>query len=887
MERKAHLFAREYDVALLATVRRFVTAIGLALTALPCMALHAGADTAFGSNSIAIVPTPGISNGASSTTRALVDAANKATIVTFRGNGFAVARLLPDGAADPAFNSGVARVVDVGMAMSAVGFDAAGRLMFVGGVSTPQGTTIVLCRLTVDGNLDLSFGDSGRRSVIVSLSDLGLPVEAQWEQVVPRTSGGFLLVGGLNVVAFDATGALDTRMWERGAFRSVMYPVEPPFATERRVLAARSDDSLVVAEPAVPFGTYVVKRMLPDGSVDAAFGNAIVALASAVPQLAQFDAQGRMYFLLQCQISCANYAVARILADGSLDTGYGAGGYAVQSMSNQLGLPKALGVAADGRAVIVARYRPQVGVAEATFRLFNANGEAAPSFGGRGVTRVEPFGYGYTGFIASAAVFNATNDRLLIAGRVSEGPDIAAIRLRLAFTHQILVTNALTAPAQPKYGELVRFSVDVDGDQGRPTGLFKMRVNGADYICERTLYDISATADHSETCSSDLTPAGAVTTSLEFAGDDFFLSTILPGPVTQISRARFDIVLTPSPQTPQLPKDVFPLALAARVPYVMYAPVTGQFEITDGVTGCSIPAATYAAPFLAACDISIMSPGHVRLFVRHVGDANFESVTNGEVFVDIAPAVLTSALVDAATGHVYSTTIATDDPHCGVKAIYFGSSFDPAIPPGAMRARARNGQHGLRTVAECTPGFSGSVSVVAQTGAAPLAAAWVRDAVSGWHRVAAINQTVSIPFIDNGTNDVESDSGHVLLDLIPESEATEAKCSFEVLTSVPDGQARILLMAAAGYSYSSIYSSPEWVWSVMYDWFYRLTCPSCVGELDINGDGRFDISDALVIARHYRGLSPAEATTTIVPAQSPAGMRTRAQAQAYLANGCK
>ncbi len=894
-----HWSSRHCAITIL-RLSNFVASTIALLVLEPALATHPGVDNTYGSNGFASVDTGVFSpNARFDATYVAGDATGGVAVATVSDSSFAVTRLLAAGTADPGFNGGVARVVDTGIArMTALGIDAMGRTLLSGTEYDTGQTVVIVYRLTAAGALDQTFGVSGRLRTIlpINVADQGV-VPTQPSVLVARPGGGFFIVLGKGgVAAFNASGGLDSTFWSQGVFTTSLVQIGPHVSSYSSVLAVDGTGRIYTALPQAPIGRHLIGRVLPNGSSDGSYGGVVEAPSTGSPELAKFDAQGRMYFLNFNYFGGASYSLVRVGTDGQLDTTYGTGGYAAQTASFPYDGAVDLDVAADGRVIVAARYSNQASSAILTFRLFDASGALVPGFGGRGFTRFEQSGYGPTDVLVKRARFNLGNDRMLAFGTSSNGTGIRAVRLQLAFVHRFSASSPQAQPTSAMYGDNVQYSVTVVGDQGRPSGYLDLRLtNGTQLLCSEFVSPTGGVPEFTAGCRSDRSPTGAFTTEFQFAGDDLYVPATFPGPSAQIRRARFSLYLVPHPSLPQQPpKDSFEVGVYAFADNTSHqtiaAPVAGEFEITDGVSACRVQAAQYGyGSGGARCRIALATPGSVRLYGRHLGDPNFEVDVNGERFVVVAPPTLTRTLEDDISSTRLLATVSSGDALCGIKYAYVDAEPDPALPPAAQRAFARNGMFFVRTVDSCQAGFAGSLQVEAVAPSAPLSAAWVRDASNGWQRVAAVNQRVEVPFVDNGLNDLYpvTPAGDVALRFIPETAVRDDQCVFDVYPATADVHGRGLLMLAAGFRYSAILASLGANANRFDSWWERVSCASCQQELDLNGNGQLDIADALVLARRYAGLTPSQATANVIPDVAEVGNRSAAEAQAFIAAGCR
>ena len=183
-------------------------------------------DPTFAGDGVAEVAFQGTSSAA---TALLLDADGKIVLAgtSYDGGGetgFAVARLLADGAPDPAFGGGDGRAaaLPAGLSMPSV-YDAAlqpdGRIVVAGGAAVAGGEpTPTVLRFTADGAFDPTFGAGG-----LALTDL--PFNGGiWEAVALQADGRIITAGLIGIPGgsksiigrFAADGRLDTTFGPAG-----------------------------------------------------------------------------------------------------------------------------------------------------------------------------------------------------------------------------------------------------------------------------------------------------------------------------------------------------------------------------------------------------------------------------------------------------------------------------------------------------------------------------------------------------------------------------------------------------------------------------------------------------------------------------------------------
>ena len=287
---------------------------------------------------------------------------------------FTLTRLLPDGAPDPAFagDGTVAgepgdpfRVLSVAVQpdgkVLAGGFAICGRMC----------TASVLARFNPDGTADTSFGDAGR--VTLTADETG-PVFA-----LAVDDEGRIVAGGqtrpvgsadfddFSVVRYLPTGALDPSFGVDGRVRRDVRGGSDVVSS----LALQPDGAIVVGgtsfEPdqnAPTNPAFAVARLLADGSPDPGFGQDGTALADVHVDDVSQEALASLAVAPDGAILAAGHldadgvspvmAVVRWRADGSLDEAFGSGGVA-EWQGARVSQASSLAVQPDGRLVVAGR----------------------------------------------------------------------------------------------------------------------------------------------------------------------------------------------------------------------------------------------------------------------------------------------------------------------------------------------------------------------------------------------------------------------------------------------------------------------------------------------------------------------------------------------------
>jgi uncharacterized delta-60 repeat protein len=254
--------------------------------------------------------------------------------------------------------------------------DPAGRILLAGsreycppcGKSIPRLSETVVGRLLPDGHPDPSFGKNG---AVGTHADLGLqPTGSFGEEslepigILATVDGGTAVAAGKLLLRLDPAGALDPGFDKDGV-------AEVKGSTAG--LISEPDGSIVVASTLTE-ATYIGKgevfasRFRADGTPDPGFGDggaARLPLPADATASAIVSAPGGRLLVAgelspgeDCRGRCTpSPFLARLLADGQIDTTYDGDGIAILPLPPNEGLSalgiSALVVAADGKALVV------------------------------------------------------------------------------------------------------------------------------------------------------------------------------------------------------------------------------------------------------------------------------------------------------------------------------------------------------------------------------------------------------------------------------------------------------------------------------------------------------------------------------------------------------
>jgi uncharacterized delta-60 repeat protein len=284
---------------------------------------------------------------------------------------FLVARYTPTGAPDSSFGSGGKVRTDFGGSFErawAVLTQADGKIVVVGDGSAagPQTLDFVLARYNGDGSLDGGFGTDGKVVTTFEPDSLDTAQAAVLQPdgkiVVAGRSRKIGVGGRLGLARYLPDGGLDASFGDDGL---VVTPVTP--AMFPTALALQPDGKLLSG--GWNGQTSVLVRHNSDGSLDLSFdgdGVLIGGLGLSIARDVALQPDGR--------ILVADGSIVRLNADGSLDSTFGDGGTARATFGAE-----ALAVQADGKIVVSGTFYTPTDGDFAVARLTSA-GQPDPRF---------------------------------------------------------------------------------------------------------------------------------------------------------------------------------------------------------------------------------------------------------------------------------------------------------------------------------------------------------------------------------------------------------------------------------------------------------------------------------------------------------------------------
>jgi uncharacterized delta-60 repeat protein len=317
-----------------------------------------------------------------------------------------------DGELDPSFGNGGVVMTDFNNSTdlaNAVALQSDGKLVAAGTTYTGNDFSdedFAIARYNTDGTLDASFGNNGR--VTTDFPNLAAVISA----VVVQPDGKIVVAGGayplftfagdFKVARYNPDGSLDNS-FGIGGIVTTIFPGDGSYAF---ALALQSDGKIIAAgtdffdfNPGDMSDTdFALARYNPDGSLDATFGNGGTTTTDFLGHeddvysvLIQPDGKIVAVGSANSPIDYYDFAVARYLANGTLDTTFGTGGKTrLDFGNNDLDIANDAALQSDGKIVAAGTTVFDFGVQE-PFALarFNSNGTVDTSFGNGGLVLID------------------------------------------------------------------------------------------------------------------------------------------------------------------------------------------------------------------------------------------------------------------------------------------------------------------------------------------------------------------------------------------------------------------------------------------------------------------------------------------------------------------
>jgi uncharacterized delta-60 repeat protein len=311
----------------------------------------------------------------------------KIVVAGSSGGDFALARYGDDGAVDPSFSSDGLVTTDFGGsdAGQGVAIQADGKIVVAGG----SGGNFAVARYTAQGVLDTSFSGDGVQTTDFGADDGGMAVAIQ-------ADGRIVVAGGSGnnfaLARYEAQGALDTSFSGDGRqttdFSGFDFGKAVAIGADGKIVVAGASDT---SEGGLPTADFALARYLDDGALDTTFsrdGRQTTDFGATYDTAEGVAVQADGGIVVAGHGSAvdtfgsyfpSDFELARYDAKGALDTSFSGDG---RQTTNFGGDEFGYGVAVQSNGAIVA-----VGKAGGAFALarYNAAGSLDTGFSGDGM----------------------------------------------------------------------------------------------------------------------------------------------------------------------------------------------------------------------------------------------------------------------------------------------------------------------------------------------------------------------------------------------------------------------------------------------------------------------------------------------------------------------
>jgi uncharacterized delta-60 repeat protein len=372
-------------------------------------------------------------------------AGNQAHAIAIQGNGkivvagrahtvpghddFAVVRYNADGTLDAGFGATGKITTDffgANDSANAVAIQKDGRVVVAGVAGNTFSSMFGLVRYNPDGGLDTTFGLNGKVTTNFGgfFSANAVAIQSDGRIIVAGGAGLDVASSDFTLARYNADGSLDKSF---GAAAGIVTTDFSGSADDATAIAVQQDGKIVVAGMAsspgsMPVNQFALARYNPNGSLDAGFGTGgkvtigfegkcDQANAVAIQSDARIVVAG---FATTPDGSSSDFALARFTPNGSLDTGFGAGGKVVTDFFGGPDQGNGISIQLDGK-IIVAGSAANAEILEFALARYNTDGGLDASFGTGGVTTT-PF----VNSDVAAALAIQTDNKIVAAGTASD-----------------------------------------------------------------------------------------------------------------------------------------------------------------------------------------------------------------------------------------------------------------------------------------------------------------------------------------------------------------------------------------------------------------------------------------------------------------------------------
>jgi uncharacterized delta-60 repeat protein len=355
----------------------------------------------------------------------------------------AAARYNADGSLDTTFGSGGITTLDVSHGVDVaygVAVSPTGNLVLAGSSWQSNIYNIALAQLTSNGMLDPGFGNDGQ-----VLTDFSTSTSGDARAMAIQPDGKIVVIGSnypvtgreFAVLRYNADGTLDKAFGENG-LTSTPFTVPNPYDSAHPSVADSNAEGVAVdAQGRIvvagfvynPFGgsDFALARYLPDGALDTSFGTggqelfAINAGGTNKAFAVRSDQNGKIviagYTALPQSNAGEDIAVLRFNDDGSLDRTFNLTGWVTTDFFGRNDEAQALAIQSDGKIVVGGSASYATAPSDFAVVRYNADGSLDATFGNAGKATTD---FGHTADTANGMTLDPQG-RIILAGASARG----------------------------------------------------------------------------------------------------------------------------------------------------------------------------------------------------------------------------------------------------------------------------------------------------------------------------------------------------------------------------------------------------------------------------------------------------------------------------------
>lgn len=358
-----------------------------------------------------------------------IDSQERIIVAGDVNDNLSVVRFDTSGSPDSSFSGdGIVQtsITGVNVDVRSCVIDSDDRIYLAGSFQDGSSVDFALVRYLENGDLDPDFGNSGIVSTDILSSDIGesCAIDRSTGRVIVAGQTSDLTYGYFAVACYEASGDLDTEFGTDGI-------VTTHFGKKQDHAYSCAIDSkgrIVVAGIATneSFGSdFGVARFLASGDLDESFDNDGLVITDLTgtadrSQSCVVDSNDRVLVAGRVANPDQDFALARYLQNGDLDTSFGNGGVVITDFAGEWDDAYSVVIDHEGR-ILVAGYAnlPEEGInCDFALARYLQDGSPDPSFGNQGKITTDLLNNSVD-FGRACAI--DSSGRIMLAGNVGPG----------------------------------------------------------------------------------------------------------------------------------------------------------------------------------------------------------------------------------------------------------------------------------------------------------------------------------------------------------------------------------------------------------------------------------------------------------------------------------